>query len=342
MEENYLTLDINELVVDRIKTIMDDKNKQIANLELRLENANSKIKELRDKRDQNDNSNLVLQLIRKRWERDKDVNDVVCCYNLISDIMHTLGFSPTRSVCITSHGSFVKALIINYYDDREILRIVFKELGLNQAIELLDDYILPVHMSKGRLMDFIRNPKYLENGENYEWGACNYIRLKGYPLSEWCKNPYINDPDVEEEILKTIREKRGEWIILVSIDKYVKINDDLLNNIAKILVNRIDTNDKINDFFRRNFAKLSDEVQELFFPLVATDNNTCKMFNFSKLSPTSKVKYLDTLPIEESFDIARRHMNPEEATSYIIKRHEQEKNNPPLPLADDIIVGSKS
>jgi len=124
--------------------------------------------------------------------------------------MHTLGFSPTRSVCITSHGSFVKALIINYYDDREILRIVFKELGLNQAIELLDDYILPVHMSKGRLMDFIRNPKYLENGENYEWGACNYIRLKGYPLSEWCKNPYINDPDVEEEILKTIREKRGK------------------------------------------------------------------------------------------------------------------------------------
>lgn len=210
MEENYLTLDINELVSDRIKTIMDDKNKQIANLELRLENANSKIKELRDKRDQNDNSNLVLQLIRKRWERDKDVNDVVCCYNLISDIMHTLGFSPTRSVCITSHGSFVKALIINYYDDREILRIVFKELGLNQAIELLDDYILPVHMSKGRLMDFIRNPKYLENGENYEWGACNYIRLKGYPLSEWCKNPYINDPDVEEEILKTIREKRGK------------------------------------------------------------------------------------------------------------------------------------
>lgn len=45
MEENYLTLDINELVGDRIKTIMDDKNKQIANLELRLENANSKIKE---------------------------------------------------------------------------------------------------------------------------------------------------------------------------------------------------------------------------------------------------------------------------------------------------------
>lgn len=102
MEENYLTLDINELVVDRIKTIMDDKNKQIANLELRLENANSKIKELRDKRDQNDNSNLVLQLIRKRWERDKDVNDVVCCYNLISDIMHTLGFSPPDR-CVSLH-----------------------------------------------------------------------------------------------------------------------------------------------------------------------------------------------------------------------------------------------
>jgi hypothetical protein len=77
MEENYLTLDINELVSDRIKTIMDDKNKQIANLELRLENANSKIKELRDKRDQNDNSNLVLQLIRKRWERDKAVDKVL-------------------------------------------------------------------------------------------------------------------------------------------------------------------------------------------------------------------------------------------------------------------------
>jgi hypothetical protein len=331
MEENYLTLDINELVGDRIKTIIDDKNKQIANLSSRLKNANSKIKELRDQRDQNDNANFVLQLIRKRWERDKDVNDVVCCYNLISDIMHTLGFSPTRSVCITSHGSFVKALIINYYDDREILRIVFKELGLNQAIELLDDYILPVHMSKGRLMDFIRNPKYLVNGENYEWGACNYIRLKEYPLSEWCKNPYINDPDVEEEILKTIREKRGKWVILVRIDQYVKIDDNLLNNIAKLLVNRMDQSSNVGDFFTRNLTKLSDEVQESLFSLVTTDDNTYKTFNFRKLSPTSKVKYLDTLPIEESFEIARIHMNPEEAVNYIIKRHEQEKNNPPLP-----------
>lgn len=327
MEENYLTLDINELVVDRIKTIMDDKNKQIANLELRLENANSKIKELRDKRDQNDNSNLVLQLIRKRWERDKDVNDVVCCYNLISDIMHTLGFSPTRSVCITSHGSFVKALIINYYDDREILRIVFKELGLNQAIELLDDYILPVHMSKGRLMDFIRNPKYLENGENYEWGACNYTRLDGYPLQEWCKSPYINEPDVEEEILETIRKKRGGWVILTSIDKYMKIDDNLLNNIAKILVNRLDeSNNNIKYFFDRNFVKLSDETQKLLFHLVTTDDNHYKTFNFNKLSPTSKVKYLDTLPIHEAFEVARKHMNPEEAVEYIIKRHEQEKS----------------
>lgn len=124
MEENYLTLDVNELINDNIKTLVSEKDKQIANLELRLENANSKIKELQDQRDQNDNANLVLQLIRKRWERDKDVNDVVCCYNLISDIMHTLGFSPTRSVCITPYGSFIKSLIINYYDDREFLRRV--------------------------------------------------------------------------------------------------------------------------------------------------------------------------------------------------------------------------
>ena len=310
MEENYLTLDINELVGDRIKTIIDDKNKQIANLELRLENAN-----------------LVLQLIRKRWERDKDVNDVVCCYNLISDIMHTLGFSPTRSVCITPYGSFIKSLIINYYDDREFLRRVFKELGLNQAIELLNDYILPVHMSKGCLMDFIRNPKYLVNGENYEWGACNYTRLEGYPLSEWCKNPYINDPDVGEEILKTIREKRGEWEILTRIDQYMKIDDNLLNNIAKILVNRLnESNSNIKDFLGRNFAKLSDEVQELLFQVVATDDNTYKIFHFRKLSPTSKVKYLDTLPVHEAFDVTRRHMNPEEAVEYIIKRHEQEKS----------------
>lgn len=331
MEENYLTLDVNELINDNIKTLVSEKDKQIANLELRLENANSKIKELQDQRDQNDNANLVLQLIRKRWERDKDVNDVVCCYNLISDIMHTLGFSPTRSVCITPYGSFIKSLIINYYDDREFLRRVFKELGLNQAIELLNDYILPVHMSKGCLMDFIRNPKYLVNGENYEWGACNYTRLEGYPLSEWCKNPYINDPDVGEEILKTIREKRGEWAILISIDNYMNIDDNLLNNIAKILVNRIDKHSKVKEFFKRNFTKLSDEVQELLFSLVSTDDNIYKTFNFRKLSPTSKVKYLDTLPIEESFEIARIHMNPEEAVNYIIKRHEQEKNNPPLP-----------
>lgn len=47
---------------------------------------------------------------------------------------------------------------------------------------------------------------------------------------------------------------------------------------------------------------------------------------FRKLSPTSKVKYLDTLPVHEAFDVAKIHMNPEEAVEYIIKRHEQEKS----------------
>lgn len=331
MEENYLTLDVNELINDNIKTLVSEKDKRIANLESRLENANSKIKKLRDKQDHDDNANFILELIKNRWEREKDVHDVEHCYNLISDIMHTLGYSPTRSVCITSYGSFIKGLIINYYDNREILRRVFKELGLNQAIELLNDYTLPVHLSKSDLMDFVHKPKYLVNGENYEWGACNHTRLDGYPLQEWCKSPYINEPDVGEEILETIRKKRGEWAILISIDNYMNIDDNLLNNIAKILVNRIDEHSEVKEFFKRNFTKLSDEVQELLFSLVSTDDNIYKTFNFRKLSPTSKVKYLDTLPIEESFEIARIHMNPEEAVNYIIKRHEQEKNNPPLP-----------
>jgi hypothetical protein len=324
MEENYLTLDVNELVNDNIKTLVSEKDKRIANLELRLENANSKIKELRGKRDHDDNANFILELIKKRWERDKDINDVKHCYNLISDIMHTIGCSPTRSVSVTSHGSFIKALIINYYDNSIILGKVFKELGLNQAIELLNNYTLPVHLCKSDLMAFVRKPKYLVNGENYEWGYSNYTRLDGYPLSEWCKSPYINDPDVEEEILKTIREKRGEWVILASIDQYVKIDDNLLNNIAKLLVNRMDQSSNVRDFFTRNLTKLSDEVQESLFSLVTTDDNTYKTFNFRKLSPTSKVKYLDTLPIHEAFDVARKHMNPEEAVEYIIKRHENE------------------
>lgn len=328
MEENYLTLDVNELVNDNIKTLVSEKDKRIANLELRLENANSKIKELRGKRDHDDNANFILELIKKRWERDKDINDVKHCYNLISDIMHTIGCSPTRSVCVTSYGSFIKALIVNYYDNRDILRIVFKEFGLNQAIELLNEYILPVHLGKSDLMDFVRKPKNLVNGENYEWGCSNYTHLDGYPLCEWCKSPYINDPDVKEEILKTIREKRGEWVILASIDKYLKIDDDLLNNIAKILVNRLNgSNGGIKDFFHRNFSKLSDEVQELLFQVVATDDNTYKIFHFRKLSPTSKVKYLDTLLIHEAFEVARKHMNPEEAVEYIIKRQENGKND---------------
>lgn len=326
MEENYLTLDVNELINDNIKTLVSEKDKRIANLESRLENANSKIKELRGKLDHDDNANFILELIKKRWERDKDVNDVEHCYNLISNIMNTLGCTPTRSVSVTSYGSFIKALIINYYDNSIILGKVFKELGLNQAIELLNDYTLPVHLCKSDLMAFVRKPKYLVNGENYEWGYNNYTRLDGYPLSEWCKSPYINDPDVEEEILKTIREKRGEWVILVRIDQYVKIDDNLLNNIAKLLVNRMDQSSNVRDFFTRNLTKLSDEVQESLFSLVTTDDNTYKTFNFRKLSPTSKVKYLDTLLIHEAFEVARKHMNPEEAVEYIIKRHEQEKS----------------
>ena len=110
-------------------------------------------------------------MLRLYGEGDKDVNDVEHCYNLISNIMHTLGCSPTRSVGLASYGSFIKALIINYYDNRNILRIVLKQLGLNQAIELLNDYTLPVHLSKSDLMDFVHKPKYLVNGENYEWGG---------------------------------------------------------------------------------------------------------------------------------------------------------------------------
>ena len=106
----------------------------------------------------------------------------------------------------------------------------------------------------------------------------------------------------------------------------MKIDDNLLNNIAKLLVNRMGQSSNVGDFFTRNLTKLSDEVQESLFSLVTTDDNTYKTFNFRKLSPTSKVKYLDTLPIHEAFDVARRYMNPEEAVEYIIKRHEQEKS----------------
>lgn len=112
----------------------------------------------------------------------------------------------------------------------------------------------------------------------------------------------------------------------------MKIDDNLLNNIAKLLVNRMGQSSNVGDFFTRNYfftrnlTKLSDEVQESLFSLVTTDDNTYKTFNFRKLSPTSKVKYLDTLPIHEAFEVARKHMNPEEAVEYIIKRHEQEKS----------------
>ena len=37
MKENYLTLDVNELINDNIKTLVSEKDKRIANLELRLE-----------------------------------------------------------------------------------------------------------------------------------------------------------------------------------------------------------------------------------------------------------------------------------------------------------------
>ena len=64
MEENYLTLDVNELINDNIKTLVSEKDKRIANLESRLENANSKIKKLRDKQDHDDNANFILELIK--------------------------------------------------------------------------------------------------------------------------------------------------------------------------------------------------------------------------------------------------------------------------------------
>lgn len=70
MEENYLTLDVNELVNDNIKTLVSEKDKRIANLELRLENANSKIKELRGKRDHDDNANFILELIKGNYIED--------------------------------------------------------------------------------------------------------------------------------------------------------------------------------------------------------------------------------------------------------------------------------
>jgi hypothetical protein len=70
MEENYLTLDVNELVNDNIKTLVSEKDKRPANLEFKVENANSKIKELRGKRDHDDNANFILELIKGNYIED--------------------------------------------------------------------------------------------------------------------------------------------------------------------------------------------------------------------------------------------------------------------------------
>lgn len=52
---------------------------------------------------------------------------------------------------------------------------------------------------------------------------------------------------------------------------------------------------------------------------------------FNEENNTSHARSFTHDVIHEAFEVARKHMNPEEAVNYIIKRHEQEKNNPPLP-----------
>lgn len=219
--ENFLDIDINEIVNKEIADKISQQDDIISKLREKIGKLNAEIESLKyeNKTIKKDSDTLIEIINALRNNQSLDVD-----YFLSS----LIGLKPTLNLSYDTHYDYEYFILVKYYNDKDFVIKFLNFLGHKVSFEKAH-FKLGRDYTKEELISKLYCPAFLTNGcmLNYSWATFP----DQIPYSEYFINPLIIDLDVFNTILDTIKNKRGEWQILLNIPKYTNLTNIQINQI---------------------------------------------------------------------------------------------------------------
>jgi len=314
--EDYLELDLNEIASKAIKEKLESLNVQIKYLSESLSKQRIKSEELQKKLSKAENLSYLAERIKEKYdsitktpktENSYEKNVTENKYAYIKELM--ISFFGIKEKYRFQDAGLWRNLAINYYDNRKelvsILKIIDKSddfFSKNMISEILS-FRMPIDYTKEEIMKYVKNPHYCTNGCVYGVGRFYMESDDNAPHDLFQANKHILGDDVFNEVLNTIKSRKGNHCYLYSIPKYIDMPEDKLQMMGEMLImeNGI-SNDPISRFVQDNMLRFNEKTLDHLYSKIFSDNQF-KMLDWQKFPVKYQQKYLMDKNIESVLNI---------------------------------------
>jgi len=302
--ENYIEIDLNELITKDIREKITNFEETISRLQKCTREQASSIKnlelELYEKNSLYKNSLFLIEALRDSWQslqvssyENKRVAIDQIRYAFLRDAMNLLFGVKEEFNGYLGRGYLWKHLAINFYHNKENLKTLLLITGQDIPIDLIDSFRMPEDFTRDEILTYVKNPHYCTNGENYGLSIYYMESSKGnVPHDLLQANKYILDDEVFKEIITTLNTHRGDYLYLYTIPQYANISDEMISIMGTTLLNQDSLLvDSIKHFICENMLKFNKETLDFLYRKISS-NNQFRLFYWLNFPVEYQQKYL--------------------------------------------------
>lgn len=300
MNNGLLNFDLNEIASTEIKAKISSLENTVGRLVKENEQLLIDRKNLKKKSVLNENFSFLTGNIVAQWLGCKTTLNK-CQY--IEAIMLCI-FNIKKTYRFYDSAGLIRNLAINYYDHKEELIHIALLLDLERFTEDITKFKMPCDWSKDQIMNYVKLPHYCTNGEIYGAGRYYFEHDSNTPHDLVQGNTYIIEPDVFDEIIKTIEDKVPNSIYLYTIPKYNKaMPKEQIQRLGRTLINHQgEFYDIIKSFIADNMESFDDETLEYFYSKISHDNQF-KTFHWQNFPVRYQQRYLQEKQLKEILSV---------------------------------------
>lgn len=313
--EDYLEIDLNQVINEKVAKQLDDLKKQLTESNKRANDLSRQIlekdKELYEVRSVNElmaSLRSMFESIKSNtkseteYERNAEQNR----YRFIRNAMSSLfGIKAATGV---EKGGLGPVLAVNYYNHKDVVIGLVKAIMADHSrvTSIISSFKMPYDYSKEEVIKYVQAPHYCTNGALFGissfWVENGAKSTSNVPHDLIQKNPHILSKDVFSAVIDTInRRARSEFYLLFGIGVYnPDISDDQIKQLSSMLITLTDTHlgyEPVKKFISERIHQFSDEAIEFLFKK-ATGSNQYNLLHWEKFPEDYQEKFLmkSTLP----------------------------------------------
>lgn len=330
MENDILTIDVNEIVSNQIKEKFSNLENQIIELNNTIENKNSKLKELslklKELETKNNNNEYVSFLFDKLKNTFSQISNdpekaefkklknqkqfefidliLITFFDIKKEQNGWLSYDTSSSTLLERY------LAINYYENKDIVINLLKILDdkCKDKIDFIKNFRMPCDYSKEEVLNYVKNPHYCTNGNIFQisqYWVESGLGKENLPHHLIMKNKFILEEDVFDELIKTIKSERLKFYYLFSLPKYNKnITKEQIQKMGSCLstIYKYLNYKEIQEFIKDNLLDFNEETLNYLYLYITTDNQF-KIFHWENFPVKYQISYLMNKPINDVFKL---------------------------------------